>query len=241
MNEFFEKNRKACIIGGTLIFAAVFAFYLFALFRPGYWHREVFLYKEKAPFEGMSVFSGHDAVNKADYELTMAKEGTTTYMAFTVNETERSYEINSDDSEGSFPAVEIFENGELVFRGTYMGFLMDENDEPFEPLISIGYGPYVPTEEELFPSYNWLYDVSRQRTGIRGNIIFFPVIIIIAAVVIIDMIHPDLLWELNHRLSVEGGKPSEFYRSAQKISWILAPVIIIIFMIMSFMTDIMLS
>ena len=72
MNEFFEKNRKACIIGGTLIFAAVFAFYLFALFRPGYWHREVFLYKEKAPFEGMSVFSGHDAVNKADYELTMA-------------------------------------------------------------------------------------------------------------------------------------------------------------------------
>lgn len=235
MKDFIKEHKKICILAGTA-FAVLFIIYLFALFRPGYWYRDVFLYKQKAPFEGMKVYSGHDAVNSADYELVMAKDGMTTYMAFTVNETEKAYEIISDDSEEYYPAVTIFENEEQVFSGTYTGFyLRDENGEPFEPLISIGYGPYTPTEEELFPSYNWLYSVSQsEKTEIRGQPLWLICIVIFIGMVAIDMFHPDLFWELEHRIDVTGGEPSEYYRTVQKGFWIASPFVVILLMIFSF-------
>ncbi|MBR3597794.1 MAG: hypothetical protein IKL47_12570 [Clostridia bacterium] len=238
MKDFIKEHKKLCILVGVL-FAVIFIIYLFAVFRTGYWYRDVFLYKQKAPFDGMEVYSGHDAVNSADYELTMAKDGIKTFMAFTVNETERSYEIISDNSESHNPAVTIFENGDKVFTGTYRGFyLEDESGQPFEPLVSVEYGPYVPTEEELFPSYNWLYSVSQQKNAIRGNLIFLPAIIIIIAVVVFDMMYPDFFWQMRNCLDVEGGRPSGYFRFMQKLSWKISPFIIIALMIASFVVKI---
>ncbi len=235
MKDFIKEHKKICILAG-IAFAVLFVLYLYALFRPGYWLRDVFLYKKsEAIFGSLEVYSGHDAINSADYELTMAKDGITTYMAFTVNETERFYEIISDNSKGYYPAVTIFENEEQIFTGTYNAYLKYENGEPFEPLISFGYGPYTPTEEELFPSYNWLYNVSQSaKTEIRGEPIWLIFMIIYAGLVIFDMLHPDAFWELEHFIDTKGGEPSDFYRWAQKIGWITLPFVLIISMILSF-------
>lgn len=234
MREFYDSHKKLCITCGIIISVLIFAVYLYALFLPGYWYRDVFLYKQKAPFGGIELYSGHDAVNDADYELVMVKEGAKTHMAFTVNKTERSYEIISDDSENYYPNVTIYENGELIFKGTYRSFLLDENEEPFEPIVRVEYGPYKPTEEELFPSYNWLYSVSQEKNAIRGNILFLPAIIIVAAVVVFDMMHPDVFWQMRNCLDVEGGRPSDYFRFMQKLSWKISPFIIISLMIASF-------
>ena len=237
MIEFFKNNKKQCIIA-AVISVVIFAVYLYLLFLPGYWYRDAFLYERKAPFEGIEVYSGKDTELGYRYEMTMAKEGVKTYIAFTVNETERGYEIVSDNSKSHNPSVEIYENGELVFKGTSIsGMLFDENEEPFveTPQINFYVNGNVP-EEELLPTYNWLYEVSQRVKGndIRGNAIFLPAIIIVAAVVIFDMMYPDVFWTLEHRLDVEGGRPSDYYRWIQKAGWVLSPFFIIALMIASF-------
>ena len=184
----------------------------------------------------MEVYFGKDRINNVSYEMTMAKDGMKTYIAFTVNETERGYEIVSDNSEGYNPKVTIHENGELVFKGTHAGFsLLTEDGEFFEDPITFAVsGSDKIPEEELFPSYNWLYDVSQQRTAIRGNPLFLIGIVLFAAVMIVDIACPDFFWNLDHWLDTKGGEPSEFYRFTQKLLWILAPIIIIASMIFSF-------
>ena len=236
MIDFFKNHKKQCIIAAVLS-VIVFAVYLRLLFLPGFWYRAAFLYKQKAPFEGIEVYSGKDKINDVRYEMTMAKEGMKTYIAFTVNETERGYEIVSDNSENHNPEVEIFENGELVFKGTSIaGMLFDENDEPFsETPLKDYYTPGSLSEKELLPTYNWLYEVSQRiKPEIRGNVIFLPAIILFAAAVLFDMMHPDVFWALEHRLAVEGGRPSDYYRWIQKAGWVLSPFIIIALMILSF-------
>lgn len=238
MTEIFQKHKKACMIG-TIIAVVIFAIYIYALFLRGYWYGDVFLYKKSEMiFGSLEVYSGRDVKNNADYEMVVAREEKTTMMSFTVNETERYYEIISDDSEGYYPAVTIFENEDLVFIGTYTGYLKDENGEPFEPPINISYGTYVPTEEELFPSYNWLYGISQSlKTETRGDPLWLIAIVIFTGIVLFDMAFPDLLWEWNHWLDTKGGEPSEFYRFSQKALWVIAPILILISMIVSFIPD----
>lgn len=232
--EYIKSHKKLCIII-AIISLIVFAAYLYALFLPGYRYGDVFLYKEKAPFDGMEVYSGHDTVNNADYEMVISKDGMNTFMSFAINETEKYYEIISDNSENYCPKVEIFENGEKIFTGTYSYYLMDENNELFEPLIKIDFDPHIKTEEELFPSYNWLYNVSQSiKPEIRGEPLFLICIVIILARTAIDMIYPDFFWETRNWFDVKGGEPSDLYRSTQKISWILTPIVVIILMIVSF-------
>ena len=240
MAEFFKNHKKQCIIA-AVISAAIFAVYLYLLFLPGYWYRDAFLYEQKAPFEGIEVYSGKDPINAAVYEMTMAKDEIKTHIAFTVNETEKGYEIISDNSKSHNPAVEIYENGELVFKGTSIsGMLFDENDEPFYETPQIDY--YTPdslSEEELLPTYNWLYEVShRVKPEIRGDVIFLPAIILLAAVVVLDMMYPDFFWGLKHCIDVEGGRPSDYYRFIQKAGWVLSPFIIIALMIASFVVTV---
>lgn len=237
MTDFFYKHKKSCIIAGITAAVIIFAVYLYALFFPGYWYGDVFLYKKSEKIFGQTeVYSGRDAVNKADYALYKVKEGNKTKLSFYVNDLERKYEIVSDNSEGYNPKVTIHEDGELVFKGTHGGFsLLTEDGEFFEDPItfSVSGSDKIP-EEELFPSYNWIYDVSQQRTAIRGNPLFLIGIVLFAAVMIVDIAYPDFFWNLDHWIDTKGGEPSEFYRFTQKLLWILTPIIIIASMIFSF-------
>jgi hypothetical protein len=46
--------------------------------------------------------------------------------------------------------------------------------------------------------------------------------------------YPDFFWELEHRLHVDGGTPSDYYRLVQKAGWVISPFIILALMIASF-------
>lgn len=237
MIEFFQNHKKQCIIA-AVISVIIFAVYLFLLFKPGFWYRDAFLYKQKAPFEGMEVYSGKDKINGVFYEMTMAKDGTKTCIVFTVNETEREYEILSNNSKSNYAEVEIYENGKLVFEGSYFSnMLFSKSGEPFVETPNMNY--YIPgelSEEELIPTYNWLYEISQRRnTEIRGDVIWLSFIVVFAGIIALDMFFPDLYWELRHRLSVEGGKPSDIYRAWQKLGWMISPFIIIVLMIATFL------
>ena len=241
MTDFFYKHKKACIITGIIVAVIIFAVYLYALFFPGYWYRDSFLYKQKAPFEGIEVYSGKDKINGVFYEMTMAKDGTKTCIVFTVNEIEREYEILSNNSKSNYAEVEIYENGKLVFEGSYFSnMLFSKSGEPFVETPNMNY--YIPgelSEEELIPSYNWLYEISQRRnTEIRGDVIWLSFIVVFAGIIALDMFFPDLYWELHHRLAVDGGEPSDYYRLVQKAGWVMSPFIILALMIASFVVTI---
>ena len=244
MTGFFQRNKKLFVISGLVAAVIIFAIYLYALFLPGFWLGDVFLYKQKAPFEGIEVYSGKDRTNDARYEMTMAKEGMETYIAFTVNETEREYKIVSDNSEDYYPDVMIFENGEQVFSGTYRSFhLVTEEGEFFEIENAVnvdGFGSWDIPTENLFPSYSWLYDVSQSiKTEIRGEPVWLIFMVLFMGLVALDMAYPDFFWKFNNCLDVKGGEPSEFYRFCQKALWILTPFIVLIFMVISFIPEMM--
>ena len=74
MIEFFQNHKKQCMIAAA-VSVVIFAVYLFLLFKPGFWYRDAFLYKQKAPFEGIEVYSGKDRELGYRYEMTMAKDG----------------------------------------------------------------------------------------------------------------------------------------------------------------------
>ena len=120
MTDFFYKHKKACIIAGITAAVIIFAVYLYALYK-----------KSEKIFGQTEVYSGRDAVNKADYALYKIKEGNKTKLSFYVNDFERNYEIVSDNSEGYNPKVTIYENDELVFKGTHGGFSLLTEDGDF--------------------------------------------------------------------------------------------------------------
>jgi len=236
MREFFREHKKFCIIF-AVVSVIVFAVYLFLLFKPGFWYRDAFLYKQKAPFEGTEVYSGKDRINDVRYEMIIGKEGTKTCIAFSVNETESYYEIISDSSKSNYPDVEIYENEKLVFEGSFFSnMLFNKNGEPFTETPNMNY--YTAgelSEEELLPGYGWLYEISqRRKPEIRGDVIWLSFIVVFAGIIALDMIYPNLFWELRYRLSVEGGEPSDLYRAMQHLGWMLAPGVVIMMMIATF-------
>ena len=55
-----------------------------------------------------------------------------------------------------------------------------------------------------------------------------------AAILFIDIKFPDLFWILEHRLEVDGGEPSDWYRSGQKFGRVMLVGGIIVCMILTF-------
>ena len=100
---------------------------------------------------------------------------------------------------------------------------------------------YKPTAQYNKPNYvnkpaaNNL--VNQSGSGFLGSIKAKSVAII-AAVVVFDMMHPDVFWQMRNCLDVEGGRPSDYFRFMQKLSWKISPFIIISLMIASFVIEV---
>lgn len=226
MWQFFQNHKTFSISLGTAVLLSIVGIYLYALFLPGLWYNDAFLYQQQD-----GSFAGSDQY--ADYHLSIDCSAEDPEIEFRVNDVTRNYQIRT----GANSSVQVLENGVLVFQGTVYpagdSYLLVNSDSA-EADIQINIGT-VPTVDSLFPSYSWLYQCTVQSPDIRGTPAFLIFIFLIAAVLVLDIRFPDLFFHLRYRPAVTGGEPSDWYRLSQKISRIILAAMIPGCMIASFL------
>ncbi len=211
---------------GKTVFAAavVLAFlgiYLWAMFRPGVWLQDVFLYRQAD-----GSFSGKDADFSYTMQLTRTEDGAE--VQFALDGETKTYRILADLVPGAWstPDVKIYEGENLLFEGEAQGDPGDallwnaEDDALADGVNVIANGEYQ--KSDLWPTCTWLYNVAiggRQET--RGNPGFLILMGVLALLLILDIRFPLLFWNLNHRLEVSGGEPSEWYYTSQRIGRVM--------------------
>ena len=233
LSRIFRTHRKLCIYLITAFALVLLALYLYAAFLPGVWHENAFLYRNSD-----GVFSGKNAYS--EYEMSITQTSSGAEVVFRVNDTLRKYLIFSN-SYGH--EVQIFEDGTCVFRGRAVvngdaTLLMNDEEGIADITVTTTSRDdffTVPTDEEQFPSYTALYNWTvRKNTDTRGNFLMIFLATLLAAILAIDVKYPDLFFRLRYGLNVDGGSPSDFYRVRQEIEKIISPIVIIGFLIATF-------
>lgn len=231
MTHIFSEHKKLCTIVGIILAVSLLALYLYALFLPGVWHRGTFLYQQKdGSFVGSDLY--------AEYTMSIAAAEHGTNIDFSVNDTTKHYQIifSSNDMR-----TEILENGVCVFQGRAVGvgdghILMDDNDEAAD-MVEVIVGGVTPSTEELFPNYTRLFSLAvAEKYDIRGNAAMLFLILLFAVLLFLDIKFPNLFWILEHRLDVDGGEPSDWYRFGQSVSRVILAIGIVVCVVLTFTT-----
>ena len=231
MSELLNRYKKQCIIVSIILAVVLIVIYLRALFLPGMWYRDAFLYRQED-----GSFSGSDFY--AEYKMVIAHTDYGTDIQFSVNDKTNNYQIKYDENDFN-RNVEIAENGNTTFNGTAYGsvdswVLLDENHEMPDG-ITVRTSNDIPSEDELFPGYSTLYRWSvSDKTDTRGEPYMLFFIFLLGIILFLDIKIPNLFWILEHRLEVDGGEPSDWYRFGQKVGYVVMPLGILVCMIMTF-------
>ncbi len=231
MREILNKHRKVCIIAVVAVAAALLFLYLRVMLLSGLWHGDAFLYKQAD-----GSFAGSDFY--ADYKMGITPTDYGEAIDFTENEKTNHYQVRYNENDLN-ANVEVLENGTVICRGRAVKVgnywhVIDESTGSSD-MISVRVGGEAPTEEELFPNYSMLYSWSvSDGYDTRGNPYMLFIIALLAIILFLDIKFPDLFWILEHRLDVDGGEPSDWYRFGQKVSRIVLAVGILICVVLTF-------
>ncbi len=218
MKNYLSSNKNKIFFSlGICAFAVLLVFYIYALTRPGVWHGKTFLYlQDNASYVGNGAYF--------DYNMTIDEQPDGTDISFSVDDLTRKYFIQSENDGRS---VTIYEDDELVFEGFYQsGFLMNENDIDIQIHATTSNIIIMPKKEDYFPTRTHLYEWAvMDKPEMRGNFVYVFCIVFIALFLAIDFRFPDFFFQLKHFLTVEGGSPTDFYRTTQ---WIGRIVLVIL-------------
>lgn len=213
LETIYKKHKKLCLTGIGIFSLLFLGIYLSMLFQPGYWHFDAFMAKQDN-----GVFTGSDFYGSYQMQIDRTDNGAD--IIFSVDDVSKEYRITEIDTGKN---VYIYENGTLVFHG----YNIDAgNQEAW--LISYGNDDTIhvrvfasntkPSPEELFPSYSRLYNCAMSdKTETRGEPAMLIPIVFLGLGLFLDIKFPDLFFILKYRLSVDGGEPSELYRTGQII------------------------
>ena len=225
----WEQHRKGCKIAIGIAVILIFIGYFYAMFQRGVWHRDAFLYRQDD-----GTYRGSDQY--AEYVMEIIPGEEETQIIFQVNGGKYIYRI-AEDAKGQ---IQIYDNDRLVFQGrsTMMGdtvVLISEDDGMLPEMASVVIQGQLPALEDLLPGNSTLYSwATMHRPEPRGNFAMVVCIVIGMLVLLLDINFPNLFWILEHRLSVDGGEPSDWYRTTQKFGRVIVVCSILVFMIMSF-------
>ena len=154
MVNIWNRHKKVCIISGIILGAIFLFIYLRALFLPGLWHGDAFLYcQADGSFKGSDFY--------AEYGMTIKPADYGTDINFSVNDTLKHYQIKYDENDMN-RYIEVFEDGSLICKGRAIGvennWIVMDDETGSSDMISIRVNNEPPTEEELFPNYSRLYN-----------------------------------------------------------------------------------
>ena len=216
MSEFMIRH-KVLLLLLSVIFSA---FYLFAALYPGYWYHDAFLYKQK---DGSFAGSG----SHGQYALYI--DGSTITMS--INGVTHTYEVQKSDD-----TVRILKDGEEIFFGIDRdGHLWNADGSIASGTSSVFSANAAYTTEELFPNTGGIYGLSKpQAADTRGNAWTLALAWLLAGVLIVDVLFPDVWFRIRFWGLVEDGHPGERYRMGQYFSRILYPIFIVFVLFMGF-------
>ena len=231
MIEFISKHKKPCIIAGIVLVVVLLIVYLRAMFLPGFWLGDAFLYKQDdGSFTGSDIY--------AEYKMNIRPADYGTDIDFSVNDKINHYQVKYDNDD-PYRNVEVLENGTIVCKGKALGaennwFVIDD-ELGSSDIVSVRVGNEVPTVEELFPSYSKLYNWSvNENYDTRGNPGMLFLIALFALILFLDIKFPMIFWILEHRLEVDGGEPSDWYLFGQKVGRVVLSIGILVCVILTF-------
>ena len=231
MTTIFTKYKKQCIILGIILLIILLAIYLWAMFLPGLWHGDTFLYRqEDGSFKGSDYY--------AEYVMKISEAEYGKDIDFSVNDKINHYQVKYDEDDLN-RKVEVLENGKVICQGkaldTGNSYIVFDDESGSSDMISVRVGNEAPSEDELFPGYSKLYSWSRlEKNDTRGNPYMIIIILILGIILFLDIKFPMLFWILEHRLDVDGGEPSDWYLFGQKVGRILMVIGIFVSTIMTF-------
>lgn len=235
MTRFEDRRKKILTIAAVTALVILFFIYLYAVSRPGVWHGDAFLYRQKD-----GSWRGSDAF--ANYEMQITYGFECTQIRFAVNDTVNDYNVFHTPIHNT-PQwdIEITENGASVFKGKTVStspvMLLDENenlDIHFSVSTTSDFFE-VPTTEELFPTYSKLTAWSfGESYSVRGNLVMLIMIFIFALFLGLDLAFPLLFFSLKHGLDVTGGEPSYYFLTQQKIGRVILVIAIVVCVILTF-------
>ncbi len=234
MTDFIGRHKKLCISVMTVISVALIAVYLRAVFLPGVWHRDAFLYRQAD-----GSFAGSDMY--AEYNMNVFPTDSGAEIVFSVNDITKKYLVSYSESGIDVNNTEIYENDELIFNGTARDIggivMLEDEDGQLIDFITVSAGGIKPTTDELFPGCTKLYTLATALDmETRGNPIMILLILITAVILIVDIVWEDFFFLFSHGLQVDGGTPSHYYRFMQKVGRAALAGLIVALVIMTFTT-----
>lgn len=233
MLKWIDRHKKQCNIIFIIIVAILTVLYFRALFLPGMWHRDAFLYKQAD-----GSFAGSDFYG--DYKMIIKDAEFGTDIEFSVNGKTNYYQVLFEEYDFE-RKVEVLENGKTICKGKAMelgdNYVVFDDETGTSDIINVQVGDEIPSEEELYPTYTRLYNWSvSDKTDIRGNLYMVFLILIFGGILFVDIKFPNLFWLLRHGLDVDGGEPSDWYRFGQKIERTVFSAGILICIVLTFTT-----
>lgn len=228
LKELFNRHRRLFISAAAVIGAVLTVLYIRALFLPGLWFGDIFLYKKAD-----GSFAGAKAHNSCQMQLAGTDDGAE--ITFTINGTTNEYLL----VRGSQDSLQIYTNGTQTFDG----FLYQIGDEYAAFSTNDGYDVQIEiitsdSEQQTvpdFPSSSWLANAAfAEQLDTRGTPAFLIAIAVCVLLLALDIIFPDLFYTLQHGLATDGGTPSSWFRFDQGLSRIVLAAGILIFMVLSF-------
>lgn len=232
ISHIFEKHKKAYVISGAVLFFLLAALYLYAMFLPGFWYRDAFLYQKND-----GSFQGSDWCG--DYQMKIAPTDNGAAISFSVNEMTKQYVITGSFDDDN---IQVFENGVPVFKGYAASigdssYLLIDEEGYADDVIDITVGNTIPNTEELFPNYSQLFNWAVSTDyNTRGNLSMILFLLITCVILALDIAFPDLFFLLEHQFDVVSGEPSDWYRLMQKISRVLLAFGILLCIFLGFTT-----
>lgn len=234
MTDFVHKHKKLCAVLAAVIIAVLGLLYIRAVFLPGIWHGDAFLYQgDDGSFRGSDVYG--------EYVMNVRREETTADISFSVNGEEKIYHIERIPSSEYVDNVLMYEGDELIFDGIAenMGgpVILKDRDGELVDFVKVTAGGVTPKIEELYPDRSKLYRLAvSSDTDRRGNPVMILYIVITLLALIVDIVWEDFFFMLRHGIHVDGGSPSDHYRFMQKTGRVIGVIGIFVFVIMTFTT-----
>ena len=232
MKKIMRSHKKTSVVILTLIFVILLTVYIRAVFLPGIWHYEAFLY-----LRADGSFSGSDMYG--EYAMSIVRGDSEADITFSVNDIMKNYHIIYSDIDMYKDSVEIYDDEQLIFKGTANDVsglvLLEDESGQIVDFVRVNASGVVPRIEELFPGVSKLYHLAvSDDLDRRGNPVMLLFILLIALILIIDIVWKDFFFILAHGIEVDGGTPSDYYRFMQMVGRVALVAFIFVLLIMTF-------
>lgn len=129
--------------------------------------------------------------------------------------------------------IRILKNDKVLFEGGYdpkqPHFSWYDKNGEWDPGVTISFG--VSSEPERAPQEltksNVMYFLEGPEVVHRGSIGLYVLMVAMTLLLMLDVAHPLVLFQLQHMLDVRDPEPTEFYLGMQRVGWVIYPVLLL--------------